>query len=166
MTELFFVLLVVGIILLGAEIFVPGGVLGLVGGLSLLGAVVTGFLAFPGLGGLIAVGIVALVGVALIAWIRYFPGSAIGRRMTVAENLSLSKGTQEGLRDLLGKEGVAASSLHPSGFATIDGRRVDVVTRGEMIARGEPVRVVHVESNRVVVIAAAPPPGGSAAAQG
>ncbi len=36
-------------------------------------------------------------------------------------------------------------------FAEIEGRRVDVVTRGEMISAGSTVRVLDVESNRVVV---------------
>jgi membrane-bound serine protease (ClpP class) len=45
--------------------------------------------------------------------------------------------------------------LRPAGHATIDGRRVDVVSRGEMIAEGVPVVVVEVEGNRVVVARAA-----------
>jgi membrane-bound serine protease (ClpP class) len=94
---------------------------------------------------------VFLVGVFLIAWIRWFPRSPIGRKMTVARDLGESKGTEDGLNALLGKTGKASSGLHPSGFAVIEGRRVDVITQGEMIDKGATVRVVEVEGNRVVV---------------
>jgi membrane-bound serine protease (ClpP class) len=71
--------------------------------------------------------------------------------MTVRRSLKDSKATEAGIDELLGKEGVALSDLRPAGFAQLDGRRVDVVTRGDMIAKGQPVCVVEVESNRVVV---------------
>ncbi len=54
----------------------------------------------------------------------------------------------EGLR---GKAGVTLTPLRPAGKATIDGLRVDVVSRGPMIGADEPIVVVEVEGNRVVV---------------
>ena len=53
--------------------------------------------------------------------------------------------------DLRGHAGTAASYLRPAGIATIDGRRVDVLTEGEFIAAGTPIRVVRVEGARVFV---------------
>jgi membrane-bound serine protease (ClpP class) len=157
MIELFAVLLIVGLILLGAEIFVPGGVLGVFGGLCLLGAMATAFAAFgAAAGGYIAFGILLLAGAAIAAWIRFFPRSPVGRRMTVERSLSDSKATDIRLSDLVGKSGVAATDLRPGGFATIDGHRVDVITQGEMIARGQPLSVLDVEGNRVVVATATP----------
>lgn len=150
--QLFIILLVSGLVLVGAEIFVPGGVLGLAGGLALLIATGLGFAAFgPTVGAYVALGIVALVGTAIFLWIRFFPGSKIGRLMTVSKNLAESKGTQTGLADLQGAQGEASSDLRPAGFATIGGRRIDVVTEGGMVTRGTRVRVVDVEGNRVVV---------------
>jgi len=52
---------------------------------------------------------------------------------------------------LLDQCGEALSMLRPAGFARIAGRKVDVVTRGEMIEEGREVRVVEVMGNRVVV---------------
>ena len=54
-------------------------------------------------------------------------------------------------QDLEGKEGVAQSTLRPAGTALIDGVRVDVITRGEMIAARTRIKVIAVEGNRVVV---------------
>jgi membrane-bound serine protease (ClpP class) len=47
--------------------------------------------------------------------------------------------------------GVALTDLRPSGIATIDGERVDVVTEGEHISEGEPIEVVLDEGYRHVV---------------
>jgi membrane-bound serine protease (ClpP class) len=52
---------------------------------------------------------------------------------------------------LLGQVGVAISVLGFAGMARIGGRRVDVVTEGEVIPPGIAVRVVEIEGNRVVV---------------
>jgi membrane-bound serine protease (ClpP class) len=149
--ELFFIFLITGLMLIGAEVFVPGGVVGFIGGMSLLGAVVTGFIAFPGYGGFIAAGIVLLVGVVVGLWIKYFPRSPVGKKMTVTQDLATFRAGQDDLAQLRGKEGEALSELRPAGFAMIDGRRIDVVTQGEMILKGAKVSVVDVDGNRVVV---------------
>ena len=118
----------------------------------------TAFTAFGTVpGAYIAVGIIFLAGAAVTIWIRFFPRSGIGRRMTVATDMASFKGTQDGLRELVGHEGEAASNLRPGGFAVINGKRIDVVTQGEMVLRGSKVRVLRVEGNRVVVERVAPP---------
>lgn len=150
--QIFAIALIVGLLFLGAEIFIPGGVLGTVGGVALLIAVVLGFVVFPPqYGFFITIGILTLTGVAVYLWIKFFPDSRLGRKMTVKYNLATYKGTQDGLGQLVGKEGETLSALHPGGFALIDNQRVDVVTQGEMIEKGVRVRVVDVEGNRVVV---------------
>ncbi|MDF3016661.1 MAG: hypothetical protein K0R44_1886 [Thermomicrobiales bacterium] len=50
---------------------------------------------------------------------------------------------------------MALSDLRPSGIASIDGERVDVVTEGEHIPEGEPIEVVNDEGHRRVVRRAA-----------
>ena len=149
--ELFFIFLASGLLLTGAEIFVPGGVLGMLGAAALLGAIVCGFFAFPGYGMLIAICVLILAGIVVVLWIKIFPRTTIGRKMTVEKDLSNFRATQTGLENLIGKQGVATSDLRPSGFATIEGKRTDVITRGEMIAGGRPIVVIDVGANTVVV---------------
>ncbi len=149
--QIFAVALTTGLILLGAEIFVPGGVLGSLGALALLTAIVTGFFAFPRHGAVVAIGIVFLIGVAVAVWVKVFPKTRLGKSMTVEKDLAEFKGTEAGLEALIGKTGAASSDLRPSGFCAIDGRRVDVVTSGEMVEKGAAVRVVEVKGNRVIV---------------
>lgn len=150
--QIFIVLMIVGLILIGAEIFVPGGFLGIIGGLALVGAIFAAFKAFgPTAGGYITIGIIVLVGIVIMLWAKYFPETSLGKKMTVSNDLSAAKGTEPGLDKLMGKDGKALSDLRPAGFARIDGRRVDVVTQGEMISKGKHVRVIEIEANRVIV---------------
>ncbi|MBF0099904.1 MAG: serine protease [Desulfobacterales bacterium] len=51
----------------------------------------------------------------------------------------------------LGKEGIAASDLRPSGIAKIDNKRLDVVTRGEYIYKGTAIEVIAVKANQIIV---------------
>lgn len=149
--QIFFICLVSGLLLVGAEIFLPGGVMGAVGAMALVAAAVMGFAAFPAYGPYITIGIVILVGVVIVAWIKLFPKSSVGRMMSVNTNLHDARGDQTGLSELVGKQGEALSALLPGGFARIDGKRVDVITEGRMLRKGTRLRVTQVAGNRVVV---------------
>ena len=50
-----------------------------------------------------------------------------------------------------GQTGTAITPLRPSGKAMIDDRRYDVVTRGEFLEKGTPIRVVTAKGARIVV---------------
>ena len=54
-------------------------------------------------------------------------------------------------RSLLAATGTALTDLRPSGIAEIEGRRVDVVTSGEYLPRGETIEVISDEGYRRVV---------------
>jgi membrane-bound serine protease (ClpP class) len=58
---------------------------------------------------------------------------------------------ETGISGLAGSRGEALTKLRPAGKALIDGRPVDVVSLGEFIDRGEGIKVVTVDGNRVVV---------------
>ncbi len=149
----FFFLLISGILLICAEVFVPGGILGTLGAIALIGAIVTSFAAerlrpyaFP-----ISIAIALLLVGALVLFIKYFPKSRMGKQMTLANDAADFTAAQQGLVELVGKDGETKSDLRPAGFALIDGQRIDVVSEGGMISKGERIRVVEVEGNRVVV---------------
>jgi len=50
-----------------------------------------------------------------------------------------------------GASGTSTTELRPSGRAEIDGQLIDVVTQGEWIEPGQPVRVIEVHGNRIIV---------------
>ena len=157
MNQWFIMFLIAGVMLIGAEVFVPGGVLGVVGAMALMTASVIGFAIFPpAIAIMIAFGMIILVGVVIVLWIRIFPKTGIGRQMTVIRNLKDAKGTESGMDGLVGKTGITRSVLRPAGFVEVDHRRIDVVTQGEMIDCGVPVRITAVEGNHVIVQALPP----------
>ncbi|MBT4991180.1 MAG: NfeD family protein, partial [Candidatus Marinimicrobia bacterium] len=51
----------------------------------------------------------------------------------------------------VGKEGIAETDLHPSGWVLLDGQKIFVVSEGEFIDKGQAVIVLSVDGNRVLV---------------
>jgi membrane-bound serine protease (ClpP class) len=143
-----------GLALIVAEILFPSfGVLSILAAGALIASVAMAFALDVDTGfAFLAVAALA-VPAALLAGLKLFPRSPLGKHM-VARGLSFASraATDERDLDLAGKRGVVVSTLRPAGIARIDGRRVDVVSRGEMIESASPVRVLSVEGNRVVVV--------------
>jgi membrane-bound serine protease (ClpP class) len=83
---------------------------------------------------------------------KLLPRSPLAKKL-IAGGFSFEDGKGTDPRDvsLAGEEGITESVLRPSGVARIQGRRVDVVSRGEMIQEGQRVRVIDLAGNRVVV---------------
>jgi membrane-bound serine protease (ClpP class) len=87
-------------------------------------------------------------------FVRAVPQNAWAARLALASAQGPEYVAAADQGDLLGRTGIAASYLRPAGIATIGDRRVDVLTEGEFIPQGTPVRVVRVEGSRVFVEAA------------
>lgn len=140
--------LAIGYLLLFAELFLPGGVIGVLG---LLAVIYGCYLAF-GLGGLWGSAAIILSIVVTGLAVHLFFRSRLGRRLVLSEDEGKTwKAQEDDLEGLVGKAGTALTSLRPAGLADLDGRRVDVVTDGQFVERSRPVRVVEVEGNRVMV---------------
>lgn len=141
-------LLSVGYILVLLEVFVPGGILGILGGLAIAYGC---FLAF-GLGTLWGLGSMGLSVVVTVGAVAIFLRSRAAKRLVLSDTEPKTwKAQKRGLPELVGREGRALSPLRPAGLAEIGGERVDVVSDGEFLEAGARVRVVEVEGNRVVV---------------
>ena len=149
---LFFVLGLVAVLL---EIVTPGGVLALLGGIFLLIAVAIAFSMGVGLGLTVLVLALMLAPMTFMIGMRLARTTAVGKVLGLNRVLDKESGcvaSDVSLEELVGRRGRALTTLRPAGLALIEGRRVDVVTRGFMIANGVAVKVVQVEGNRVVVV--------------
>ena len=147
---LLIVLLSAGMLLVGAEIFVPGAVLGTLGGISLFGAVIVAFGISVQWGLYTSFGILILTVVSVFVWVKFFPRSSVGKKMTLSVDGTSFKAAASKL-NLLDKTGTAYSELRPAGFALIDGKRIDVIAEGGIIDKDQPLKVIKVEGNRVIV---------------
>jgi membrane-bound serine protease (ClpP class) len=142
-------LILVGVLLLVLETFLPGLVVGAIGVICLFAAVIWAYVNVGSGTGTIVLALVVfglIVGTAL--WMRYLPRSRFARRFA-SEQAVGDIGTER--PELLHQTGTALTPLRPCGTAVINGHRVDVVTEGGMIERRTPVKVVAVEGIRVVV---------------
>lgn len=144
-------LLVCGLFLIGIEIFVPGGVLGIFGAAALIGAAVIGFSIFPpALGWLSLFVILALTGLAVFIWMKYLPQSPIGRMLSLSQ--SITEKDQDNSPWKAGMRGTALSELRPAGKAQIEEHRVDVIADdGAWIGHNATVEIVRVAGNRIYV---------------
>ncbi|MFT4538411.1 MAG: membrane-bound serine protease (ClpP class) [Planctomycetota bacterium] len=146
-------LLGLGLILILAEVLIPSmGMIGIAATICILGAIAWAFTLSmdAGLNVLMLAGV--MTPAMMVVALKILPMSPLTRKLT-ARGFSFEDGSAVDGRDkeLLGHEGVVEAKLRPAGIARIDDRRVDVVSRSEMIEEGTRVRVVEVLGNRVVV---------------
>jgi membrane-bound serine protease (ClpP class) len=147
--ELVVALLVVGILLLLAETILPGVIAGILGACCLLAGIIEGYAQFGvHTGNLILLLVFVGLTAGFFLWLKFFPDSRLAR-LIVSRKVVGDIGTEQ--PELVNETGTAFTQLRPSGTALINGRRVDVVTEGQLVERGAPVRVVAVEGMRVIV---------------
>lgn len=143
-------LFVAGFLLIAAEVFVPGAVLGFAGSLCLAGSVAVVFAYHGAVAGTVAgfvVGALALTG--FFVWLSIFPRTFIGRRIVLGTTQAAPVFEPAGL---VGKEGVALTPLRPSGTVRVGDLRISALAEaGEFVAEGAAVSVVSAGGMGVVV---------------
>lgn len=147
-------LCILGLGLLVAEVFfVSFGVIATLSGIALLSAIFVAFQESTAFGVTMVVVEAVAAPIVLALSFRLLPRTRLGRELILAgpATPTSSAAADESLAALLHHTGVTLSPLRPAGFARIDGRRVDVVTRGEMLPADCPIVVLEVAANRVVV---------------
>ena len=95
----------------------------------------------------------AVVSTVLLFWMatRAFPENAFMKKITLLSAQGPDYVTSSDFSDLRGAIGTATSYLRPAGVALLRDRRVDVLTRGDFIPAGTPIRVTRVEGARIFV---------------
>ncbi len=141
----------IGAVLLVVEFVVPGGVIGILGIIALISAVVISFIHYGVGGGLIAAVCVTVVVVAFVAlWMKYFHRTYFGRKLTLSSEIPATDVNADKL-GLIGKSGVAQSDLRPSGKAIVEGEKIDVVAESGLIEKGQAIEVLSVDGVRIIV---------------
>jgi len=144
-----FLWLLVAFVLLFLEFYLPGGIMAMISSVLFLIALVSAYQAF-GLIGSIVFFILSLFGVIIVA--RY----ALVRLKRSKDTFFLQD-SQEGYEgsekrpEYIGKEGVTLSDLGPSGFAMIEGRRLQVVCQERYVDKGEQIVVVDSRGGYLIV---------------
>jgi len=159
MMEMLF--LIAGIILLGIEAFViPGfGVVGILGIVVMIYAMFTMLLPVAptsgdinaALWGLVIAIIGGVIGLGLM--VKRMLKTRAWQRISLPESEKQEEGYSGslGLEELVGKSGVAITTLRPAGTALIEGQRIDVVTPGTFLDKDTEITIIRIDGNRVVV---------------
>ena len=146
---LIFVLFAAGFLLIAAEVFVPGLIVGTLGFLCLAASVGLVFYHYGAMAGSIAAVVIGTLSIGgLIVWLNIFPKTFIGRRIILSRRQDSAAPGEEGL---VGQTGLALTALRPSGTARIAGKRVDVTAVGDFLEEGAAVTVVSADGFRVAV---------------
>ncbi|MBU0729672.1 MAG: serine protease [Proteobacteria bacterium] len=141
-----------GILVIIAEIILPSG--------GLLSVIATGLFGYSlyvvftelstGAGMAFIVADIIIIPISIIVGLKMLARSPATLRQELSSKEGVTSQSPE-LAGFVGKHGVAATVLHPAGTAVIEGKRLDVVTRGEYIEKDTAVLVVEATGNRLVV---------------
>ncbi len=143
------ILCAVGIAAILAELVLPGGVLGIIGGLCLVGAVAVTFATFGTTAGVAASIALVLSGlIAFVEWMRWFHRLPFTRDLVLHQT---SGSKEAGQINLVGRTGSALTDLLPSGRVEVDGEKFDAIAEGPSIPKGSTVLVTGVSGPSLVV---------------
>jgi membrane-bound serine protease (ClpP class) len=142
-----------GVVLLAFEVFVPGAVLGILGTLAILGGCAMAFYAFGPSGGMVATLVAfALLGAMLYIEFVWLPKTRVGGKLFLRRSVNAtSQPPVADANSVVGRGGVAATTLAPSGYVVVDGRRYEAFSQSGLIARDAPISVVGVDNFRLIV---------------
>ena len=145
-------LLAIGIVLLLLEVIVPGGVLGVLGVLAMLGGCVLAFFDLGARGGWIATtAAIGALGLSLFIEFKVLPRTRWGRRLFLERSIDGASQEKPAEEAIVGKTGEAVTMMAPSGYVAIDGRRYEGMSQSGLIAKGAAVRVVAVDNFHLIV---------------
>ncbi len=142
-----------GLALIGLEMLVPGGIVGTVGIITVVYAIIyvnkpTYYIAF-----------ILVVSLILAVILYYVNRNVLHKKLIFLDRLVLndSISTEDGYVasesrvELVGQILKAYTDLRPAGVAILDNEKLDVVTDGDFIEKGNDIEVIRVEGMRIVV---------------
>ena len=147
------ILFFLGIGLIIVEFFVPGGIVGGLGVVSIIAAL---FLSTPNVTQLsysILIALIVTIAFAVFLYRRIGLEKGIFKHIILSDKETPDRGytASDHREELVGQIGVAITPLRPSGTAIVNGERLDVVTEGGFIMRDAQIKILSVAGSRVVV---------------
>ena len=154
------VLLLVGMLIIVLEIFIPsGGILGVLAAVAIVASLVLAFSVSMQMGFVVLVLVFILTPLTVGYAFHLWPKTPLGKKMlggdlpSMEETLPASQ-----MPELLGEYGTAHSDLWPNGEVLIEGKRYAALSEGKPIDAGESIRVIAVRMNRLIVSDQPSPP--------
>ena len=147
------VVLVVGILLIGVEFYMPGfGVPGITGTIcTAIGIYLTGANNSQRI--IVGVIVIVFIAVMLVISISIFSSKNIKSPMKLdtdlnGKNLFIE---EQDMEYLVGKQGVALTDLRPAGKGEFDGVKFDVTSSTYFINKGKKLIITEISNNKIIV---------------
>jgi membrane-bound ClpP family serine protease len=159
-------LLIAGIGILTAEVFIPsGGLLGVVTFVTLTISILFAYKAWGASQPVVFWGfcgvLLLMIPIALGGAFYVLPRTALGQRVLLeapsAESLTPFSKEAERLEKLVGRFGKTVTPLVPGGMVFMDGERLHVISEGTVVPAGQSVEVLEVRGTRLLVRPGEPP---------
>jgi membrane-bound serine protease (ClpP class) len=140
-------LYIIGLIAITVELFIPGAIVGLCGAGCVITSIVFAYVYVSNLLGhiLLVLGI-CFIPIFFVSWYKL-----LSKTFSVKASEKGFSSARDRLNDLLSEEGIALTTLRPSGIANIKGDKIDVISEGEMISKNTRIKVIDVKGNRIIV---------------
>ncbi|MGX7111735.1 NfeD family protein [Gemella cuniculi] len=142
-----------GISLIILEMFIPGGIVGTIGVITLICAIVYVNKSSYNITFIIVISIILSIALYIINRKVLKRELVFLNRLVLNDSISTEDGyvASESRLELVGKNLIAYTDLRPAGVAALNEEKFDVVTDGDFIEKGNEIEVVRVEGMRVIV---------------
>lgn len=142
-----------GILFIAVEVIVPGGILGAMGAVLMLGGCVASFMHYDATGAIIAIFSAILIG-GLALWIEFqiLSKSKFGKRTFLTKEITaVAAAVGSEARELIGKSAEALTILSPSGYVSVDGKRYEAFCQSGQVPAGADLKIIDADSFRLIV---------------
>ncbi len=140
-------LYIIGLTAITVELFIPGAIVGICGAGCVIASIIFAYFYVSNILGHILLGIgICFIPIFFITWYKL-----LTKTFTVNASEEGFSSSNNKFEDLISNEGIAITTLRPSGTAKIKGDKIDVVSEGEMIVKNTKIKVVDVKGNKIVV---------------
>lgn len=146
-------LFALALVLFFFEVFVPGAVLGILGGILMAIGCGLAFYEFGLNGGAIATALALfLVGLMLYIELILLPKTRFGKRLFLDTAVSAtSQPPPAQPTDVVGLSGEALTTLAPGGFVLVAGRKYEAASQSGLLPKGAAVKVTGLDNFRLIV---------------
>lgn len=146
-------LFALALVLFFFEVFVPGAVLGILGGILMAVGCGLAFYDYGLQGGALAT-VVALALVGLTLYIEFFvlPRTRLGRKLFLHSEVSATSQPRPAeAAAVVGLTGEALTTLAPGGVVLVGGRKYEAASISGLLPKGAPVKVTGLDDFRLLV---------------
>jgi membrane-bound ClpP family serine protease len=146
-------LFAIGILFVLVEVIIPGGILGMIGGLLMFGGCILAFIDFGTWGGLGAIlAAFGVTGILLYFEFKVLPRTTVGKRAFLTSEITgVAAAFGAEAQEMIGKSAAAMTMLSPSGYVLVEGHRYEAFCQSGQVPVGTALRIVGADNFRLIV---------------